>query len=114
VNEYEDAAAAPTAPPNASVTIIASAAVKSNPYGVLPEDLIVVGPAARPRSSIAYVLMLSVPRSVTASVRPSRLNAICAGSASSVLSGRSEPVSSTSRPASIRNPAMFGVPLLST
>ena len=53
MNEYEDAAAAPTAPPNASVTIIAPAAVKSNPYGVLPADLIVVGPAARPRSSIA-------------------------------------------------------------
>ena len=114
VSEYEDAAAAPTAPPNASVTIIAPAAVKSNPYGVLPEDLIVVGPAASPRSSTAYVLMLSVPRSVTASVRPSRLNETWAGSASAALGGRSEPSNSTSRPPSILNPAMFGVPLLST
>ena len=46
VSEYEDAAAAPTAPPNASVTIIAPSAVKPNPYGVLPDDLIVVGPVA--------------------------------------------------------------------
>ena len=58
--------------------------------------------------------MLSVPRSVTASVRPSRLNAIWAGSASSLLSGRDEPSISASRPSRIRNPAIPGVPLLRT
>jgi hypothetical protein len=45
-SEYDDAAASPTAPPNASLTITVPAAVKSNPYGVFPDDSIVVGPSA--------------------------------------------------------------------
>jgi hypothetical protein len=43
---YEEAAAAPTAPPNASVTISEPFGVKSKPYGVWPLDSIVVGPSA--------------------------------------------------------------------
>ena len=102
------------APPKASVTTIAPSGVKSKPYGVFPEDLIVAGPVAMPRSSIANALMLSVPRSVTTRVRPSRLKATWAGSASSPLSGRAEPSIAASRPSWIRKPVMFGVPLLRT
>jgi hypothetical protein len=51
-------------------------AVKANPNGVFPADSMVVGPAGYPRSSMAYVLMLFVPRSVTTRVPPSGLNAI--------------------------------------
>jgi hypothetical protein len=58
--------------------------------------------------------MLSVPRSVTTSVAPSALKAICAGSASAPLSGRDDPSSSASRPSRISKPAMLDVALLST
>jgi hypothetical protein len=82
--------------------MIAPPAVKSKPYGVFPVELIVAGPAAQPSSSIAYALMLSVPRSVTTIVRPSTLKEICAGSTSAALSGRTEPSRATRLPSSIR------------
>jgi hypothetical protein len=88
--------------------------VKSNPYGVFPVARMVAGPLARPSSPTVYALMLSVPRSVTTRVRPLLLKATWAGSASSALSGRTESGMATSRSCSIRKPAMFGVPLLST
>jgi hypothetical protein len=76
VSEYDEAAASPTLPPNASVTITSPPGVKSKPYGVFPLAAIVAGPVARPSASTVYVLMLSVPRSVTTSVVPSALKAI--------------------------------------
>ena len=111
-SEYEDAAALPTSPPNASVTTIEPFA-KSNPYGVAPEDAIVCGSCARPCSSTAKALIEFVPRSVTTSVRPSGLNAICAGSAPG-SSERAEPSIGVRLPPSRANPAMPDVPLLST
>jgi hypothetical protein len=46
VTLYDDAAARPISPPNASVTTTVPAAVKSKPYGVAPADSIVSGPSA--------------------------------------------------------------------
>ena len=46
-SEYDEAAALPTSPPNASVTTTEPFA-KSKPYGVAPEDGIVAGPSASP------------------------------------------------------------------
>ena len=109
---YDDAAALPTSPPKASVTITEPFA-KSNPYGVAPEDGIVAGPSAMPFSPTENVLIEFVPRSVTTSVLPSGLNAICAGSASA-LSVRCEPSTGASAPTSSRKPLTLGVPLLST
>jgi hypothetical protein len=43
---YDEAAALPLSPPNASVTISAPPSVKSKPYGVWPADGIVDGPSA--------------------------------------------------------------------
>ena len=83
---------------------------KSNPYGVAPEAAMVAGPSAMPSAPTAYVLMEFVPRSVTTSVLPSGLNAICAGSAESALSGRVESSSGAMPPASSVKPLMFGVP----
>ena len=58
--------------------------------------------------------MLFVPRSVTTSVLASGLNAICAPSAPSALSGRFEPASGSSFPFAIENASMLAEPLLST
>ena len=55
--------------------------------------------------------MLFVPRSVTTSMRPSGLKAICAGSASAA-SIRCEPSSGSSE--SSEKPAIPGEPLFST
>src|SRR5207245_603779 len=88
---YEEAAALPSSPPKASVTTIAPS-TKSNPYGVAPDEGIVAGPSAKPRSSTVKALMLFVPRSVTTSVRPSGLTEICAGSAASAAAAvRAQP-----------------------
>jgi hypothetical protein len=54
--------------------------------------------------------MVFVPRSVTTSVRPSRLNEICAGSASSALSGRVDSGSGVSFPSAMRKPLIDAVP----
>jgi hypothetical protein len=43
---YDEAAALPMSPPNASVTTCAPPSVKSKPYGVCPADGIVDGPSA--------------------------------------------------------------------
>ena len=113
-SEYDEAAAAPASPPNASVTTSEPPA-KSKPYGVAPEDgdrLRPLGEAVARRPS--KVLMLFVPRSVTTSMRPSGLNAICAGSASRALSVRCEPSIGSSEPRAIAKPAIPGEPLFRT
>jgi len=58
--------------------------------------------------------MLFVPRSVTTSVLPSGLKAICAPSAVSALSGSFDSGSGRSFPSAISNPSMLAEPLLST
>ena len=50
---YDDAEAAPTLPPAASVTIRTPARVKSNPYGVAPDEGNTVGPSTEPSWSTA-------------------------------------------------------------
>src|SRR4029079_14084324 len=109
---YDEAAALPSVPPKASVTITAPSA-KSKPYGVAPEDAIVVGPSASPSPPIANELIAFVPRSVTTRVRPSGLNETCAGSAPSPRA-RVEPAIGVGPWPSSWNPLMFGLPLLRT
>src|SRR6478736_3720478 len=86
---YDEAAALPTAPPKASVTTSVEPA-KSKPYGVAPTDGFATGSPSSPSSPTANVVIPSVPRSVTTSVRPSGLKATWAGSVSGRLSGRVE------------------------
>jgi hypothetical protein len=101
-SRYDDAEAAPTCPPAASVTMRLPVEVNSNPYGVAPAEATMARAPALPSAAIANVVKLSVPRSLTTSVAPSGLNATCAGSASGALSSSRSPASGSSVPSAAR------------
>jgi hypothetical protein len=75
---YDDAAAAPNCPPNASVTTSVSPA-KSKPYGVWPDDGNTIERFGSPSASSAIETIELPARSVTISDSPCGANAIWAG-----------------------------------
>src|SRR5947208_8585386 len=108
-SRYEDAEALPTWAPAASVTTTTPSARISKPYGVAPDERCETLSRPTPSPSTANAWMLSDARSVTSSVRPSGVNATCAGSLPEP-SGRIDPCVSRSWSPWTEKPARFGSP----